>query len=78
MQPQENPARVLLGLHGNSTERFLLKNLYCLECITMIQNDGTPDTECSGLYLLRIDYSSILYIYYAFYSHGGVIKNVLI
>ena len=31
MQPQQNPARVLLGLHGNSTERFLLKNLYCLE-----------------------------------------------
>ena len=26
-----NP-RVLLGLHGNSTEKFLLKNLYCLEC----------------------------------------------
>ena len=33
MQPQENPRRVLLGLHGNSTEGFLLKNLYCLECI---------------------------------------------
>ena len=30
MQPQENPARVLLGLHGNSTEGFLLKNLYWL------------------------------------------------
>ena len=28
MQPQENPARVLLGLHGNSTEGLLLKNLY--------------------------------------------------
>ena len=23
---------VLLGLHGNSTEGFLLKNLYCLKC----------------------------------------------
>ena len=23
-------ARVLLGLHGNSTEGFLLKNLYCI------------------------------------------------
>ena len=34
MQPQENPARVLLGLHGNSTEGFFLKNLYCLECIS--------------------------------------------
>ena len=32
MQPQENPARVLLGLHGDITEGFLLKNLYCLEC----------------------------------------------
>ena len=32
MQPQENPARVLLGLHCNSTEGFYLKNLYCLEC----------------------------------------------
>ena len=32
MQPQENPARVLLGLHGDSTEGFCLKNLYCLEC----------------------------------------------
>ena len=33
MQPQENPARVLQGLHGNSTEGFLQKNLCCLECI---------------------------------------------
>ena len=32
MQPQENPARVLQGLHGESSEVFLLKNLYCLEC----------------------------------------------
>ena len=32
MQPQENPARVLLGLHGDCTEGFFLKNLYCLEC----------------------------------------------
>ena len=31
MQPLENPCRVLLGLHGNSTERFFLNNLYCLE-----------------------------------------------
>ena len=31
MQPRENPAKVLLGLHGDSTEGFLLKNLYCLE-----------------------------------------------
>ena len=27
-----NP-RILLGLHGNNTERFFLKSLYCLECI---------------------------------------------
>ena len=26
-------ARVLLELHGDSTGGFLLKNLYCLECI---------------------------------------------
>ena len=32
MQPQENRCRVLLGLHGNSTEGFFLNNLYCLEC----------------------------------------------
>ena len=33
MQPQENPTRFLMCLHGNSTEGFLLKNLYCLEYI---------------------------------------------
>ena len=32
MQPRENPARVLLGLHGDCTEGFLLNNLHCLEC----------------------------------------------
>ena len=26
------PCRILLGLHGISTEGFLLKNQYCLEC----------------------------------------------
>ena len=31
MQPQEDPASVLLGLHGDCTIGFLLKNLYCLE-----------------------------------------------
>ena len=31
MQPQNNPCRVLLGLHGYCTEGFFLKNLYCLE-----------------------------------------------
>ena len=34
MQPQENTARVLLELPGNSTKEYLLKNLYCLECGT--------------------------------------------
>ena len=34
MQPQENPCRVLLGLHGDCTEGFFLKNLYCLDCMT--------------------------------------------
>ena len=29
MQPQENPARYLLGLHDSSTEGFFLKNLIC-------------------------------------------------
>ena len=29
MQPLEN---LLLGLQGNSTQGFYLKNLYCLEC----------------------------------------------
>ena len=37
MQPQENPARVLLGLHGNSIEGFFPMNLYCLECTNTIQ-----------------------------------------
>ena len=32
MQPQKNPCRVLLGLHGNGNVRFYLKNLFCLEC----------------------------------------------
>ena len=35
MQPQENPTRVLLGLHDNSTEGFLLKKLYCDICSLM-------------------------------------------
>ena len=33
MLPQENPARVPQGLHGNSTQGFLPNNLYCLECV---------------------------------------------
>ena len=32
MHPQENPCRVLLGVHGNSNRGLFLKNLYCLEC----------------------------------------------
>ena len=30
-----SPCRVLLGLHGNSTEGFFLKNLCCLECMAV-------------------------------------------
>ena len=60
IQPQENPARVLLGLHGNSTQGFFLKNLYCLECTvwsvfcilgSMPHKGGlnkATDTICSG------------------------------
>ena len=36
MQPRENPARVPRGLQGDCTEGFLLKNLYCLECSSVI------------------------------------------
>ena len=32
MQPQENPAWVLKGLHDDITEGLVLNNLYCLEC----------------------------------------------
>ena len=41
MQPQENPCRVLLRLHGNSTEGIFLKNLYCLECIDNFRDVGS-------------------------------------
>ena len=37
MQPQENPCRVLLGLHSNSTQGLFLKNLYCLQCTSMLE-----------------------------------------
>ena len=36
MQPQENPSRVLQGLHGNSTKGLFLKNRYCLECMHVV------------------------------------------
>ena len=32
MQPQENPGRVLLWLHGDCTQGSFWKNIYCLEC----------------------------------------------
>ena len=32
MQSKEKPARVIQGSHGDSTEGFLLNNLYCSEC----------------------------------------------
>ena len=59
MQPQENPARVLLGLHGDCIEGFLLKNLYCLECTVLIRQilmykDG-PYTERSKQFKMAVD-----------------------
>ena len=39
MQPQENPSRALQRLHGNSTQEFLLKNLYYLEYTEVNQHD---------------------------------------
>ena len=49
MQPQENPCRVLLGLHGNSTERFILKNLYCLECMVKYKTQSYHDEYMGSL-----------------------------
>ena len=60
MQPQEKPARVLLGLHGDSTEGFLLKNQYCLECRTLMST--TVDNLCFYLHL----YNQLLKAKYAF------------
>ena len=63
MQPQESLCRVLLGLHGNSTEAFLLKNLYCLECIhTFPYVKGWPhrDSNLQGWPLLEICRSLVL------------------
>ena len=38
-----NPRRIILGLHGNSTEVFFLKNLYCLVTVDVAQlNCGIP------------------------------------
>ena len=33
-----NPERTM-GLHGNSTEGFFLKKLYCLECLFIYKLD---------------------------------------
>ena len=40
------PAKVLLGLHGDSTEWFLLNNQYCLEC-TVISYVASPKQDGS-------------------------------
>ena len=60
MQPQENPARVPLGLHGDITEGFLLKNLYCLECRfeiihSTIQLRDVTDVHQITTYILHTD-----------------------
>ena len=56
MQFQENPARVLLGLHGDSTEGFLLKNLYCLECGTTRGKNHVPPeyVPADTMYMVNI------------------------
>ena len=53
MRPQENPARVLLGLHGNSTQGFLLNNLYCLEC-SAAQDVTSSDDELPQTYSILL------------------------
>ena len=48
--------RALLGLHGNSTEGFLLKNLYCLECIVY-----TTHRDYSRPYIFFNSFSAGMY-----------------
>ena len=60
MQPQENPARVLLGLHVNSIEGFLLRNLFCLECmaeciVVDISSTREQITFCFDIVLWRLN-----------------------
>ena len=58
MQPQAKPCRVLLGLHGDNTERFFLKNLYCLECVV----DGGPKlVQCLVLVGTTSTYNNYYY-----------------
>ena len=66
MQLQENPAKVLQGLYGNSTEGLLLKNLYCLEFINPYTSESAvcrrqiltckdgPRTERIKIFLMAI------------------------
>ena len=42
MKPQE---KVLLGFHGDSTEGFISKNRYCLECIQMKRKELTKEMK---------------------------------
>ena len=56
MQLQENPARVLLELHGNCTEGFLLRNIYCLEC-------GFITRRCGGVKLRDLTFTTVLLIW---------------
>ena len=64
MQPQEDPTRVLQGLHGNSTQGFLLKNLYCLEYL------GKKDAyqNCPGIIPKIERVSTIKCLYHTFMS----------
>ena len=40
-----NPAGGFQELHGDSTQSFLLKNLYCLECMVYIKNISSADSH---------------------------------
>ena len=54
MQPQENPARVLQGLHGNSTQGFFLEDLYCLECSDAKTGAKTSATHENNVTVLKM------------------------
>ena len=45
-----NPRRIILGLHGKSTEELLLTNLYC-QYIDMTLWQLGVDTQYAGMYI---------------------------
>ena len=68
-----NPARVLQELHGNRTEGFLLKNLYCLECTAILRAHAlnvTSSVNCSDVASVEI----ILYLIIG-YLYLGVLSS---